>query len=259
MNGDVAVDFGQVSRIYDKSRYAIPEKVEKLAECLGLSPRSTVVDLGCGTGNFAHALSARVRHMVGVDLSPGMLRTARAKFPGLPLVIGDATSLPFGDEAFDCAFAVQVLHHVRERLSFMKEVYRALKKGGRIGIDTCSHRQMKTFWFYHYFPGGLELDLARIPDCSAIAGLLETAGFSEVGVQVSYTDIAYEHLRPERYLDADYRNGMSTFRLLPPGEIEAGCWKLSQDMASGEAEVIIARHAAMEDVAGGSSIVFGKK
>jgi len=118
---------------------------------------------------------------------------------------------------------------------------------------------MKTFWFYHYFPRGLELDLARIPDSTEIVDLLETVGFTKVGVEVSYSDIAADHLRPERYLDKNYRDGMSTFHLLSEHEIEFGCQQLSHDIESGEAEDVIRQYAAMESEVGGSSIVYGWK
>ena len=82
VRGNITTDnYDRTSRIYDVSRYAIPEKVGKLVRCLGLSAVSIVLDLGCGTGNFTKALSPRARSIVGIDLSEGMLAKARSKEP----------------------------------------------------------------------------------------------------------------------------------------------------------------------------------
>ena len=227
--------------------------------CLGMSIDSIVLDLGCGTGNFAEALSPRVKTVIGVDLSKGMLEKALVKYPELPLVRGNVEQLPFESGMFDCTFAVQVLHHIREKEQFVKEARRVLKKGGGLAIDTCSHEQMKTFWFYHYFPEGLEMDLARIPDCFEIVHLLKQAGFENIHVEISYSDIASEHLKPENYLKKDYRDGMSTFHLLQEHLVERGCDILRKDIASGDVTSIIRKYEAQEAIAGGSSVVYGWK
>lgn len=254
-----SINYDEVSRIYDTSRAANTETVEKLIKLLHIGDNSVVLDLGCGTGNYTAALERVAKRVIGIDSSIGMLEQALAKFAELPLICGDITSLPFGSEAFDGAFAIQVLHHVKERELFLSEAYRVLKKGAYLAIDSCSHRQMRTFWDYHYFPKGLEVDLARIPDAEEIASLLERTGFSNVGMEISYTNISAEHERPERYLDKNYRDGMSTFCLLSDEDIESGCEKLREDIESGAIESIIRKFQAKESIIGGSTIIYGWK
>ena len=50
---------------------------------------SSVLDAGCGTGRVALELHRRGRAVVGLDVDPAMLETARAKGPDLPWVEGD--------------------------------------------------------------------------------------------------------------------------------------------------------------------------
>jgi ubiquinone/menaquinone biosynthesis C-methylase UbiE len=253
------IAYDEVSQIYDVSRVAHTETTEKLIRLLQVGSDSVILDMGCGTGNYANALQGVAKSVVGIDVSIGMLEQARAKFTDLPLIRGDVTSLPFASGMFDAAFAIQVLHHIKEKERFLKEAYRVLRKGACLAIDSCSHQQMRTFWLYHYFPKGLDLDLARIPDCDEIASLLERAGFSDVSVEISYTDIAFEHEKPERYLDKNYRNGQSTFCLLLEEDIELGCKKLRKDIASGAVESVIGQFEAKEARVGGSSIIRGRK
>jgi SAM-dependent methyltransferase len=256
---NISIDYDKVSRIYDTSRVANTEAVEKLVELLHIGSDSVVLDMGCGTGNYADALQRVAKMVIGIDSSTGMIEQARAKFPELPLICGDVTSLPFVSEVFDGAFAIQVLHHVKEKELSLKETYRVLKEGACLAIDSCSHRQMRTFWDYYYFQKGLEVDLARIPDAGEIASLLQKVGFSDVGIEISYTNISAEHERPERYLDKNYRDGMSTFCLLSDEEIESGCQKLRGDIESGAIESIIRKFQAKESRVGGSTIIYGRK
>ena len=118
---------------------------------------------------------------------------------------------------------------------------------------------MRTFWLYHYFPKGLDLDLARIPDCGEITSLLEKAGFTDVMIEISYTDIAIEHEKPEHYLDKNYRDGQSTFCLLTEEDIGLGCMKLREDIASGTVKSVINQFEKMEMKTGGSCIIYGRK
>ena len=173
-----SIDYDKVSEVYDTSRVANVEVVEKLIQSLQITGDSTVLDMGCGTGNYVSAIQRVMPSTIGIDASIGMLKRARAKFSGLTFICGDVTSLPFKSGAFDAAFAVQVVHHIRDKGLFLKEANRVLRKGACLAVDSCSHRQMRTFWLYHYFPKGLELDLRRIPDSGEIASILKIAGFS---------------------------------------------------------------------------------
>lgn len=88
------------------------------------------LDLGCGTGWIHEVLSLKghQRHLIGVDIALGMLRYAQRK--QLPVVLGDAEKLPFGDCSFDGVLAKGVLHHLSDMASAVKEIARVLKPGG---------------------------------------------------------------------------------------------------------------------------------
>jgi len=254
-----SISYDSISRIYDVSRAANTETTEKLVGLLNVGHDSVLLDIGCGTGNYSAVLQQIAKSVIGIDMSTGMIEQARVKFPSLPLICGDITSLPFGSETFDGAFVIQVLHHVKQKETFLKEAHRVLRRGTYLTIDSCSHKQMRTFWLYHYFPRGLEVDLARIPDVEDIAYLLERAGFSNIGIEISYSDIAFHHENPELYLDKSYRDGQSTFHLLSEEEIELGCEKLQKDIESGAVESVIRQFEAKEAKLGGSSIIYGQK
>ncbi len=87
-----------------------------------------VLDMGCGKGRFARRLAARGVRIVGLDLSRAMLADAQ----GLPRVLGSARRLPFADETFDVAVAVETLQHVRDASVTIAEARRVLRPAGRL-------------------------------------------------------------------------------------------------------------------------------
>src|SRR4051794_19539036 len=68
-----------------------------LVEALGPGT-GTCLDLGCGTGVHAPAVRRLGWTVVGVDLSPALLRHARSR---LPVAVADATRLPLADSQVD--------------------------------------------------------------------------------------------------------------------------------------------------------------
>jgi SAM-dependent methyltransferase len=85
-----------------------------------------------GTGRIALPLWQRGIPIVGLDLSAPMLRRLRANAAGnhLPLVLGDANRLPFGDAALDGVIAAHVLHLIPEWHRAVAEAHRVLRSGG---------------------------------------------------------------------------------------------------------------------------------
>jgi SAM-dependent methyltransferase len=106
---------------------------EQLAPLLELLPaRSSVLDLGCGSG-VPIALKLAERHSVtGVDASEGMLSIARANVPGAHFVRSDLLEVVLEKGAFDAAVAIFVLFHLpreEHRLVFDR-VWSWLRPGG---------------------------------------------------------------------------------------------------------------------------------
>ena len=77
-----------------------------------------MLDLGCGTGEFAAAAFARGAVLTGIDQDPGAVAEAAATVPGATFTVGDAHDPPAGP--FDVVVAVQLLMHVANPLVLLR-------------------------------------------------------------------------------------------------------------------------------------------
>lgn len=98
-----------------------------------------VLDVASGAGFGARMLAdAGASYTVGCDLSPEALRQSRSDFgrDRLTFVPGDATVLPFRDEAFDVVVSFETIEHLVERNRFVTELRRVLKPRGTLFLST---------------------------------------------------------------------------------------------------------------------------
>ncbi len=107
---------------------------------LSLEKGKSVLDIGCGTGNFSLKLAKRGYRVVGVDVSEEMLAIAekRAAADGVDIefILMDAHRLDFADESFDCVFSMAVFEFLEDPEKVLEEMFRAGKPGGTIIMGT---------------------------------------------------------------------------------------------------------------------------
>jgi len=92
-----------------------------------------VLDLACGHGRHARALSPEVGALVGIDRNPDYL--ARARQSGALLVRGDLKALPFRAGAFDAVYSWYsslFMYGDGENLRVLAAAARLLRPGGRM-------------------------------------------------------------------------------------------------------------------------------
>lgn len=92
-----------------------------------------VLDAGCGAGRMLGYLAARgVERVDGVDLSPAMIREARAAHPEAVLAVADLAALPFDDAVFRGVLSWYSIIHVApdDSGAVLRELARVLAPGG---------------------------------------------------------------------------------------------------------------------------------
>lgn len=96
-------------------------------------PPGRLLLAGVGTGLDLPLLEPQ-REAVGLDLTPAMLRRARARAPDVPLVEGDCMRLPFADASFDHVLLHLILAVVPQPQACLREAARVLRPGGELRI-----------------------------------------------------------------------------------------------------------------------------
>jgi ubiquinone/menaquinone biosynthesis C-methylase UbiE len=106
-----------------------------MAESIGRADR--VLEIGAGTGNIALHIAPHVGSVVGVDISPEMVKEAERKRSDLGISnvefqVGDAYDLPFANGTFDRVVCVNVLQTMKEPARALGEARRVLRRNGEL-------------------------------------------------------------------------------------------------------------------------------
>lgn len=97
-----------------------------------------ILDIGCGSGRTTFPLSRMGYNVIGIDITPAMISTAKRiakEFKlNIDFEVGDATKLGFKNESFDNAlFSYNGWEQIpgeKNRSKALKEAYRVIKPGG---------------------------------------------------------------------------------------------------------------------------------
>lgn len=110
-------------------------------DLLGIVTGQAVLDVGCGTGDDARALAARVGpsgRVVGVDSSETAIEEAKRRSAGLSASVefrvGDAVRLNFTNDEFDGARADRVFQHLENPAAALHELVRVTRPGGKVVV-----------------------------------------------------------------------------------------------------------------------------
>ncbi len=91
-----------------------------------------ILEIGCGTGKFSRLLAERAEKVFAIDLSPQMIRLAKARsklYPNIDFVKCDVMTHHLLDNQFDCIATLTTLHHLpTERI--LRKIRKALKPEG---------------------------------------------------------------------------------------------------------------------------------
>jgi SAM-dependent methyltransferase len=233
----VLPNYSRQAEHYDETRSASPSVLTPLREALQGAPGRRLADIGGGTGNYAVALEQDGWEPVVVDRSPAMLARAAAK--GLETVEARAERLPFGDQAFDAATMISMLHHVEDRHAALSEAQRILRPAGRLVLMGFTGEDAATLWILDYFPSSRPWMEATHPSRAAILDELPGARMWTFRFQdMDDASLAALSADPERLLRAAERGQTSYFERMRrdhADELQAGLDRLREEISAGRA------------------------
>lgn len=180
---------------------------KKLVRLTGVRPDHIILDLACGTGDITFMLAKMVTtgHVIGVDITPGMIEIARRKkqqwgINCIDFEVDDITRLEFSKNTFDRITVGYGVRNVPDISQLLSEVFRMLKPGGKfLSLDFAKpanplYRQAFLSYLtivgstlgwvmhgdpdvYRYIPESLKL----YPAQQGVQLLMDKAGFVDTG------------------------------------------------------------------------------
>lgn len=207
MPADVRDSFGPVAENYASGSHADPELMDEVRALAEPRPDDVALDVATGAGNAAFAVAPHVRRVVGLDLTPQMLRLSRRRaaekgLGNLDWVLGDAGALPFADETFDIYTVRSAPHHFPDLALTLREAWRVLTPGGRAVFVDCTPPEAARDLLH-------PIEVARDPSHHRSYTLEEwVAALAGVGFTVAAADV--------RELDWDFEDWM--VRMAVPAE-----------------------------------------
>lgn len=145
-------------------RWVLTVAVEDLRALGGDRLRSVgrLLDVGCGQGRSFGLLAKHFapREIVGIDIDPVMVETARAAAKDCPAPVtvkqSSVSKLELPDASVDVVFCHQLIHHVSDQARVLRELHRVLVPGGYLLLgESCEAfiRIWSVRWFFRHPPG----------------------------------------------------------------------------------------------------------
>lgn len=112
------------------------------------NPEAKLLDCGCRDGEIAMEVAQRIgtREIWGIEIVE--TDAAKAKVRGIKVARADLNKpFPFESESFDAVHAANIIEHLCDTDTFLKEVYRVLKRGGYFIVSTCNLAAFHNIFF----------------------------------------------------------------------------------------------------------------
>jgi SAM-dependent methyltransferase len=134
---------GDLAYIHDVGHGAIARDATArlIKELAGLGHKGTVVDIGCGSGILAEAMTEAGYKVIGIDVSEAMLALARTRAPGAEFRQGSFVSTALPESVAVTAvgevlcYAFDSTNGDRERAAWFRRVHDTLCPGGVLLFD----------------------------------------------------------------------------------------------------------------------------
>ena len=182
------------------------------------------LDVGCGTGGVLGVARKRGWEAVGLEVSDWAVEQARKQ--GNTIVNATVLEARFPDDHFDAVSMFDVLEHLPSPVDYIKDVYRILKPGGVLVMETPN---IGGFFARHLYKEHSELIKPRAHICLytpyTVGRLCSCVPFSKVRIQT------FPYCR--RY-SLGYFKGLMATRILPRRtrvqltineSLRIACWK----------------------------------
>ena len=116
------------------------EYMQRYVDFVGISETDEVLDVACGSGDFAVFMAKRAARVHGVDISDGMIQIAKKQarinsLGNIDFVCHDVEHLPHESNSFTVVVCKSAFHHMKNYDNVFKEMIRCCRNSGRLSIQ----------------------------------------------------------------------------------------------------------------------------
>ncbi|MFD0963102.1 class I SAM-dependent methyltransferase [Pseudofulvibacter geojedonensis] len=137
-----------------KSDNALYQRTFKAYEIVSTLINGNVLEIGCGEGYAIELLKQKATSLTLVDKSKSSLQKIKKTHPNLTIYQSRIPPLiQIKDNTFDSVISFQVIEHIKDYNSYLKEIKRVLKPGGKAYLTTPNkiHTIARNPWHYKEF------------------------------------------------------------------------------------------------------------
>lgn len=230
--------YDHIGANYNSTRKPDQRIVKKLTTLLNLPLGSNIADIGAGTGNYSNAIADRGYQVIAIKPSE-IMQDQKISHSRVTCLTASAEKIPLAENTVDGAMIMLALHHFNDLDTSIREINR-ITKTGKIVVFAFEQEKIPDFWLSDYFPYFIKDASATFPCTQKIAQLIERITQKRTATipfllpsNLSDLFAVSGWCKPEIYLDAQVRNGISGFAKMPKNELEAGLKRLITDITSG--------------------------
>lgn len=128
--------YAKAEEVYNNPKTLCYKKVDKIVA--RVEPGNSILDVGCGTGEFLFRLKNKFVNLYGIDTSSSAIEWAKQKnkdFKNFLFFEGELKNCRFEDNFFDCCLCLDVLEHTKNPMDILAEIKRILRKDGQLIVS----------------------------------------------------------------------------------------------------------------------------
>ncbi len=172
--------FGIRSKNWHESCTWLTDKtlLEAHAEMADVPKDAVLLDVCCGSGVVGNSFRSKVSRIVGLDLTPEMIKRAETRLDEVHR--GNVYEIPFPENQFDIVCTREVLHLLPKPEKPVSEIFRVLKPGGQFVVgQILPYGEADAAWMYRIFKKKQPLFFNN-PLVDDYVGMLKGCGFVDI-------------------------------------------------------------------------------
>lgn len=177
------------------------EYMQQYAEFCGVIEKDTLLDVACGTGEYAIYCAQKIKKVRGIDLSNRMIEVARKKANDMQLEnisfeVQDVSELPFESNQFSIVNCKSAFHHFDDYANNISEMRRCCTIGGRISVqDIIAYENPKINSYFESMESLIDVSHNKTLSADYIAQL-----FQNSQIKILRSDVVNVELNLQEYI-----------------------------------------------------------